>query len=823
MPLSQKYDPHLVEAELVDHWHAQRVYEFNAQGSEEVFSIDTPPATVSGYLHLGHVYSYSHTDFIARFRRMQGKRVFYPMGFDDNGLPTERYVEKLRNIRSIDLSRQAFIEQCLQISEIAEEDYRALWTRLGLSVDWNFSYRTIGDTSRRISQWSFIDLVRKGYAYHKTAPGIWCAECHASLAQADLNDADRETEFVTLSFILDNNETLPVATTRPELLAACVGIFIHPSDMRYTRLIGKQAQVPLYNHPVPILADPQADPGVGTGAVMCCTFGDSQDISWWYKYKLPRVEIISEEGRLGSTAGPIAGMPVNEARQRIKSILFETGFLLGRQATSQTLRVHERCDTPIEYRMIPQWFISILENKNAFLSLGDQINWYPDYMKARYLNWVENLNWDWCLSRQRHFGVPFPVWYCQSCGEIHLADEADLPVDPIEQSPNGACKACGSKAFGPEKDVMDTWATSSLSPQIVGQWRLPTSLYEQVFPFTLRPQAHDIIRTWVFYTVVKSYLHFGSLPWRDVAISGWGIAGEGMGKISKSRGGGPLPPMEMIERYSADALRYWAASTGPGKDAVISEEKIQSGQKLVTKLWNVARFAERFLTVEQAAQVSTPIIYSGGDLWILARSQQVIRRITDLLEVYDYAAAKNELESFFWHDLADNYLEMCKQRLYDSSEPTHSGAVFTLSETLLTLLRLFSPIMPFVTEKIYLGLFHPATESVSIHNSRWPEPNPAFASEEAIHYGSVLVRIASAVRKYKSGKNLPLGLPVNRLQLATVNPILASHLLNSEGDIKSITRVRDVEVVKALDPGLERIYQEDDLELAIRVSNNQNP
>ena len=538
MVLAKRYDFTEAEPRLQAFWQAQGVYEFDRNLGGDVFSIDTPPATVSGNLHLGHVYSYSHTDFVARFWRMRGKNVFYPMGFDDNGLPTDRYVEKRLGIKSKEMGRPAFIEKCLQVSEEAEREYRDLWQRLGLSIDWRYTYRTIDEVSREIAQRSFLDLYRKGLAYHQQAPALWCPECQASIAQADLDDLERESEYVTLAFKQKNGTTLPIATTRPELLPACVAIFVHPTDKRYRNLVGQEAITPLFGQSVPILSDPLVDPEKGTGAVMCCTFGDATDVTWWIQHKLPCIQVISPEGRMTDAAGECGGLTIAEARKQVIYALETQADLLGRQPTLQSVRVHERCDTPVEMIMARQWFVSILAQKAKLLDAGERINWFPEAMQKRYHAWVENLNWDWCLSRQRFFGIPFPVWYCKNCSEVILAEEECLPVDPMHSLLEGACPKCGSCEFIPEADVMDTWATSSMSPQIVGKWLEPEeNLYRRVFPFSLRPQAHDIIRTWAFYTIAQSMNHFGVLPWKDIAISGWGIAGLGMGKISKSRGG----------------------------------------------------------------------------------------------------------------------------------------------------------------------------------------------------------------------------------------------------------------------------------------------
>ena len=831
MSLPKRYNPKATEPRIQESWQAAGLYHFSPQEDKPVFSIDTPPATVSGNLHLGHVYSYSHPDFIARYWRMKGFNVFYPMGYDDNGLPTERLVEKRLQIKASEVGREVFIEKCLQISQEAEKDYQVLWQRLGLSIDWRYTYRTIDDFSRRISQISFIDLYRKGFVYRQEAPAIWCPECRTAIAQAELNDIERQSEYVTLAFETEIGEYLPIATTRPELLPACVAVFVHPDDNRYRDLVGQKVRVPLFGQRVPVLEDSGADPQKGTGAVMCCTFGDSTDVVWWRTHKLPLIQCLGRDGIMTEAAGQFAGLSSYEARHQIVQVLESNGLLLGRKPTLQSVRVHERCDTLVEYIVTPQWFIQVLNSIDIFLAIGEEISWQPEYMQTRYSAWVENLNWDWCISRQRYFGVPFPLWYCDNCGQVILANPDQLPVDPTIEEPDGPCPNCGGSTFTPEQDVFDTWATSSLTPQIVGRWpgngldrddAGPQSieLYEKVFPFGLRPQAHEIIRTWAFYTIVKSFYHFQTIPWKKILISGWGIAGEGMGKISKSRGGGPMPPLEMIERYSADAVRYWAASTSAGKDAIISEEKIQMGAKLVNKLWNVARFSERFLEGYQPPGERGPLPdFTTADRWILARAQRLVRRVSALFDNYDYATAKSETETFFWTEFADNYLEMCKQRLYDQANPRREGALFTLHHVLLVVLKLFAPFLPYVTEEIFMSMALNEAESVgSIHVSGWPTPDPALEDEYAEQTGEILIRVATAARRYKSEHNLPLSAEFDRLQLATENVPLASALKEAALDLISITRARKIEFLTRLEPELDCLPIEGDLSVAIEYN-----
>jgi valyl-tRNA synthetase len=800
MSLSKRYNPRTSEPELEKLWQETAVYHFQPDDEERpLYSIDTPPATVSGHLHLGHVYSYSQTDFIARFWRMNGYNVYYPMGFDDNGLPTERLVERTEKIKAREMERSAFIEKCLATSEEAEKAYQALWQRLGLSIDWRYSYRTIDEHSRRLAQLSFIDLYKKGLIYRQKAPTLWCPECQTAIAQADLEDMERQSTFHSLAFRLEDGSTLPIATTRPELLAACVAVFVHPEDGRYQHLHQQIVTVPLFGQQVPLLPDPAADPEKGTGAVMCCTFGDQTDVAWWYTHKLPLIEAIGKNGRLTQAAAPYTDLTIEEARQQIIQNLSDQELLLEQKPTDQAVRIHERCDTPVEFIVTEQWFVRILENKDTFLALGDQIEWQPTHMKSRYMQWVENLSWDWCISRQRFFGVTFPLWTCADCGETILADEADLPIDPTEQQPKRPC-LCGSTQFIPENDVMDTWATSSLTPQIVGQWHKNDNLYNKVAPYSLRPQAHEIIRTWAFYTIVKSHYHFNQLPWHTVAISGWGLAPEGSGKISKSRGGGPMPPMEMIAQYSADAVRYWAASTGLGKDAIINEEKIQAGAKLINKLWNVSRFSQRFL---EDYQPRMPDNLSPADRWILARLQQLIQRATKLMEQYDYATAKSEIEVFFWRDLADNYLELAKKRLYDGGNEA-AGARYALYQSVLSTLKLLAPFLPFVTEKIYTGLFSSTDGQSSIHIAQWPQINEMLVDETAVSHGELLVDIATAVRRYKSEHNFSLGAELDNINIIS-NGTLTAFFQAAETDLLSITRARTISVTENENQGHETI------------------
>ena len=807
MALAKKCDFKTEEARFQAEWEEKGIYRFAADQGQPVHAIDTPPPTVSGKLHMGHVYSYCQTDFIARFQRMRGRAVFYPMGFDDNGLPTEQLVERQAGCRAEDMEAAQFRAHCLEVSREAATQYRTLWRGLGLSVDWTQSYRTIEAT--RLAQWAFLDLYEKDLVYRREAPVIWCPSCATAIAQADLEEVERDSALYTLAFALEDGDVLPIATSRPELLPACAAVFVHPDDARWAHLAGRQALPPLGDRWVEVRTDAGVDPDKGTGAVMCCTFGDAADVEWWRLHDLSSTEILDRRGRV--IQGPGKGLSAGRARALMVEALAASDKLLGRRDGRQTVRVHERCDTPVEYLVAPQWFVRVLDFKEELLEMGEQLDWRPPHMASRYRQWVEGLAWDWCISRQRFFGVPFPVWYCVDCGRERMAREEELPIDPQQGQPSEAC-SCGASNWRGEKDVMDTWATSSLTPQIAGRLFRDDALYERVFPYAVRPLAHEIIRTWAFYSLVRARHHFGQLPWKTVAVSGWGLAPEGGGKISKSRGGGPVAPAQVLARYPADAVRYWAASTGLGRDALISEEKIRAGARLLTKLWNVARFSEPFLA---AVELEKRPDLSPADAWILARLQAVIEWATQALEGYDHAAAKSAVETFFWGDLADNYLEMAKKRLYAGDSALHQGACWTLACCLGTTVKLLAPFLPYATEAIYQALFAGQKGGGSVHRAPWPEVDEGLRSASADRLGTALVAVGTAVRRCKSAANKPLGTPLKGLQIAVLNPELRASLPAAAADIASMTRARQVEVTASLDAALPVVQADDGISLAL--------
>ena len=574
MELSKHYNQKEAESKIQKFWEKNKIYKFNEKSKAKIYSIDTPPPTVSGKMHLGHAASYSQEDFIVRFKRMQGLNVFYPFGTDDNGLPTERLIEKEKGVKATKMNRQEFIKLCsTTLEKELRPKYLADWKRIGMSCDWDLLYSTIDKNVQKISQESFIDLYNKKREYRKRTPFMWCPDCQTAIAQVELEDKEKSSQFIYMKFDTSIGESLIIATTRPELLPACVGISVHPSDKRYRKFVGATAKLPFFNREIKIQADEDVDPDFGSGILYRCTFGDMEDAEWVNKNKITPIEVLNKDGTLNKKGGKYQGLSTKEARKEIIKDLEKENRIEKIEPIQHVVNVHERCGTEIEILMTDQWFIKYLDLKKEFLKIGNKLNWHPNHMKNRYDNWVKGLKYDWCISRQRFFGVPFPVWYCKGCGEIILADKKNLPVDPLKDSPPiKNCPKCKSKMFEPEKDVLDTWATSSLTPKIAAS--LVPNFYNKIYPMNLRPQAHDIISFWLFNTVVKSYLEDKRAPWTDVIISGWVLDPHGK-KMSKSKGN-VIEPQEMIEHYSADSLRFWAASSKLGEDIPFQEKELVS-------------------------------------------------------------------------------------------------------------------------------------------------------------------------------------------------------------------------------------------------------
>jgi len=784
--MEKRYDFRKVEKEMQDFWRENSVYRFDTESENEIYSIDTPPPTVSGSLHIGHIFSYTQAEMIARYKRMQGYNVFYPFGFDDNGLPTERLVEKEEGIIAKSLPRSEFIKKCMKTCEKYEKEFRDLWESLGFSVDWSLQYETINPTVRRISQRSFIRLLKDGRVYMKESPVLWCPECQTSIAQAELETADKETMFNYIKF-KSGDEILPVATTRPELLYGCVCLFINPKDDRYSKYIGRKAVVPLYNYKVPILADEKPDMDKGTGIVMCCTFGDSTDAEWHETHKLPYRKVVLPDGIIDGNVPFIGSMMVSEAREKIISLLSESGLLIKSENITHTVAVHERCGKDIEIIPSRQWYIDILSNREKFLEAADSINWYPKHMKNRYIAWVENLKWDWCISRQRYFGVPFPIWYCKECGRVMVADEEMLPVNPMETSPGRSCP-CGCDEFEPETSVFDTWATSSVTPQINARWGENDDISDRLLPMSMRTQAHEIIRTWAFYTIVKSLYHTGRIPWRDIMICGFVLAKRGE-KISKSRSNSDMSPKKLIEEHSADVIRYWVANSRLGTDTFFSADELDISRRFVTKLWNAARFSISHL---QDIDLDKGKVTMPVDIWIKERCRQTIINARRYLDQYEIGSARHEIDDFFWKDFCDYYLEIVKERLYQPEKHGHEerrSAQNALYYCMLNILKMYAVYVPHITEYIYQQFFKQHEKSISLHRLLWGSGTSA--DETMIRFGEQLKDVIGKIRKYKTESNLSMKAEIDEIRI-DADPGTAELFRQSVGDIKACCSVRNV-------------------------------
>ncbi len=856
-----------LEAKWGEVWERDGTYRFDRSvARERIYSIDTPPPTVSGSLHVGHVLSYTHTDTIARYQRMRGKEVFYPMGWDDNGLPTERRVQNHYGVRCdpsvpynpsfeppvgggrdanrepVAISRPNFVELCLTLTDSDEQAFEELWRTLGLSVDWSMTYTTIGELARRISQRSFLGLLARGLAYQLEAPTLWDVDFQTAVAQAELEDRERPGAMHRVRFTpadggsdtsdasSASGEAL-IETTRPELIPACVALLAHPDDERHRALVGTEALTPLFGTRVPVLTHPQVEREKGTGLVMVCTFGDLTDVTWWRELGLPVRAVLGPDGRLldvpwgapgwetddleraRASYGELAGRTINQARRRMVELLGESGDLLGEpQPVNRAVKFFEKGERPVEIITSRQWFIRTLDHREALIERGRELHWHPPYMRARFEDWVNGLNGDWCISRQRFFGVPFPVWYpIDASGEVlhdqpitPLADS--LPVDPSTDVPDGYEPAQRGRpgGFTGDPDVMDTWATSSLTPQVAAHAGEDAELFAKAFPMDLRPQAHDIIRTWLFTTVLRSHLDHDVLPWANAAISGW-VLDPDRKKMSKSKGN-VVTPMHLLEEHGADAARYWAASGRPGTDTAFDAKQMKVGRRLAVKVLNASKFVLSELPPPGEA------ITHALDRALLGRLAAVVADATSSFESYDYARALERTESFFWW-YCDFYLELVKGRRYDPDPAVSAPVSLALCTSLSAFQRLFAPFLPFACEEVWSWW-----QEGSVHRARWPEAAElaALAAEGADEqtggradgHGSedlaleVTVDVLREVRKAKSQARRPMRAPVSRVVVRDTAARLAGLALG-EDDLVAAGSIEHVDAVEDGEFGVE--------------------
>ncbi len=868
--LPKHFDAPHAEERWDQQWQASGLHHYDpARPRHETFVVDTPPPTVSGSLHVGHVFSYTHTDVIVRQQRMRGLNIFYPMGWDDNGLPTERRVQNYYHVRCDPklayepgmtfepasskvrskparlCSRPNFIEACNQLTREDEQAFLALWRRLGLSVDWRQEYGTINDHCRKVAQLSFLDLHAKGMLYNTHAPTLWDVDFQTAVAQAELEDRELDSTFNDIAFgVEDSAEEFVISTTRPELLPACVAVATHPDDPRYAHLVGKRAITPLFRVPVPIFTSELVDKEKGTGILMICTFGDQTDVLWWREQGLALRQIIGLQGRLlpveygtpgwesldpaaaNAFYAELAGLRADKARERVLAQLARpeaaaTGReppLRGQRAITHAVKFFEKGDRPLELVPTRQWFCRLLDRKAELLARGDEVKWHPAFMGHRFRTWTENLGLDWCISRQRYFGVSFPVWYrLDDAGEPLydvplLATPEQLPVDPTVTPPPGYGEAQRGQpgGFQAESDVFDTWFTSSMTPQISSHWQTDPERHAKLFPADIRPQAHEIIRTWAFYTIAKAMAHEASIPWHHVVISGWVVQRSETGnqKISKSKGSGqggkkPIPPPhELLDTYTADGVRYWAAGARLGTDTAFDEKVPAGGKRLVTKIFNASKF----------------VLAQGGDVHPVSTELDrafahkllgVVHEATSSYDEFEFAPALRATETFFWASFTDSYLELCKVRARAEDDPVGRGsAISALRLGLSVLLRLFAPVLPYITEEVWSWAFAEQEGQPSIHKAPWPSAadfaNVALPADPGAF--DVAVAALAAINRAKTSAGVGVGRPIQRVvlaareaELARLRPVLADVLAAARADGPTAEHV--LEAREGLDEG----------------------
>ena len=822
-----------IESKWSQQWDEWGTYHFDrTKTRSEVYSIDTPPPTVSGSLHVGHVFSYTHTDCMARYKRMRGFEVFYPMGWDDNGLPTERRVQNYFGVRcdpslpyvpdftppaepdaknQIPIGRRNFVELCERLTVEDEKAFEDLWRRMGLSVDWAQTYQTIDSNAQRTSQLAFLRNLARGEAYQSEAPTLWDVTFRTAVAQAELEDRERPGAYHRIGFPRsdDPSEKVFIETTRPELLAACVALVAHPDDQRYQPLFGTTVRTPAFGVEVPVVAHSLADPEKGSGIAMICTFGDLTDVTWWRELQLPTRPIVGWDGRILADTpewitdaqgrehyAHLAGATTHTAKERMVEILTTTADLVGEpKPITHPVKFFEKGDKPLEIVTTRQWYITNggrdPQLRAALLERGQELNWHPEHMRVRYENWVEGLNGDWLVSRQRFFGVPIPLWYPLDSSGSPIYDqpiipaEETLPVDPSSDTPPGFTEAQrgAPNGFMGDPDVMDTWATSSLSPQIAGGWERDPDLWARVFPMDVRPQAHEIIRTWLFSSVVRAHLEDDCLPWSDAAISGW-ILDPDRKKMSKSKGN-VVTPMAMLDEYSSDAVRYWAASGRPGTDTAFDVGQMKIGRRLAIKILNASKFALMQEAQENDAAITEPL-----DKALLARLAHTVRTATEAFEDYNYARALEVAETFFWN-FTDDYVELVKERAYGAQgDAAAASAKATLATSLSTLLRLFAPFLPFTTEEVWSWW-----QEGSIHRAAWPE----YTHLEALAQGADaaliddVAEVLTQVRKVKSDAKASMRAEISSATVAAPDA-QGERIALAAADIKAAGRITELSI-----------------------------
>lgn len=803
--IPKDYDHHK-ESEWQDKWQESDIYKFNGEGTQPQYIIDTPPPYPTGSIHMGHVLNWLYMDIIARYKRMQGFDVLFPQGWDCHGLPTEVKVEETHGIKKSDVTREKFRQMCIELTQANIAQMKAQMRSLGFSQDWSQEFVTMTPEYKRKTQLSFLKMYDQGLIYQAVHPVNWCPRCETAIAFAEVEYHKNETFLNYLDFLeVDGEAKVPIATTRPELLSACVAVTVHPQDERYQNLLGKYLEVPLYGHKVKVISDEDVDPEFGTGAVMICTFGDKTDVSWVNRYGLDVIEAIDEKGIMMEVAGKYSGCTIDECKEKIIADLKSRGELKKQEKVDQNVGLCWRCKTPIEILVKKQWFVAVKQLTRIIEDTANIMDWTPEYMKTRLINWTGSMDWDWCISRQRIFATPTPVWYCKKCGKVKLPDESDLPVDPTQDLPKDKCD-CGSTEFVGETDVLDTWMDSSITPMVIAGW--PSSDFQKLYPSNLRQQGHDIIRTWAFYTILRCKALTGEKPFKEVVVNGM-VFGDDGHKMSKSRGN-VIAPEEVMEKYGADALRLWAANSVPGSDVPFAWKDVKHSYKFLRKFWNAFRFIRMHLADFQLEDEKEILSWLKPlDKWILSRLNHLVKKVTGSMEKYNFAQAKTNIQTFIWNDFCDEYIEAVKYRLYTNSDveeesKSQTAAKYTLKTVISTSLKLLSPFTPHFTEEIYQYL---DDENLSIHKTDWPTVQEKLLDKGAERLGELGVKIIGDIRRFKSASGMPLNAQLKSTTIYSEDDQLLSQLDELKNDIKGTMRIEYLSIEKGQPNAREKVVE----------------
>ncbi|MCX6664941.1 MAG: valine--tRNA ligase [Euryarchaeota archaeon] len=810
-----EYDQKTLEPKWQKQWQEQNIYHFDFKSKKKPYSIDVPPRYASGPLHAGHAVHYTHIDFTARYKRMRGYNVFFPLCFDVNGIPIEERVERKLNITRKDIDRHEFIKLC---SAFAQENIATMtnqFIRLGESMDSSIYYQTDAEYYRRITQISFIELFKKGLIYKGKFPVNWCPRCMTAMADAEIVYAERKTKLNTIKFYFikppaeqilkyhgigkDKQGTyVEIATTRPEMLPSCQIVAVHPTDERASWLIDQTVKVPMFEKEVKIVKDDAVDPEFGTGIVMICTVGDKEDLNWVFKYKLPIEMSINEEGKMTPLLKKYAGMKIEDARKSVIEDLQKNNLLIKQEPLDQKVGVCWRCKTTAEFINAEQWFLKTIPFKQMVLDASNAMNWYPQFMKIRLEDWVNSLQWDWVLSRQRYFATPIPLWECTKCGEVILAKVEDCYVDPTIDKPSvETCPKCGGSLKGCE-DVFDTWMDSSISPLYNTFWHRDDTKFKKLYPMSLRAQAHDIIRTWAFYTILRCTLLTDQKPFDNIMMGGFILSEDGTPMHASQ--GNVIDPLLVIDEFGTDAFRCYAASCALGEDNPYRKKDVVRGVKLLRKIWNVHQFISIIIEGKKPLK---PKHFLDIDEWMLTKYSKLVKNVTVLMDRFEYSQAMKEIEYFLWHELADHYLEMVKAPLYHKE---HADSIrYTLYIVGLGTLKLFAPFFPHITEEIYHICYKNFEEETSIHTSSWPEP--ALINEEKEQAGELVKNYISMVRAWKSEQGMALNAPMNT-QATYASKDIITKLVTSESIITSTLKYPDShQFISGKPPVEERITE----------------